>query len=284
MAINGYDPSVAGANLKYTDWASTIEVPAYESMTFIQTIDDVGRPYGSKKVRFWDEVAYQTLAATSDAANADLTWTSGTPTVSTLTPSAIYIAVSYPEHEQDYVEVGLDSGIRQNIEAALGSGCDYVAAAAISSLTAGIGDASYHITAGDLRAQLQAIRIADPSVMVGEGVIYAVLHPGCIADLAGISEYANAEIRGDAENPQVRGIFMKAQGTLFRFTTNVPTGNAVGGEGALFGKRCFGIGWNSKPKMYREQDGLAHNHIGYANLGSMVLFNNRGRYIRTVVA
>lgn len=285
MAINGYDPSVSGTNLKYTTWANTIYLPAYEHMTFISKVEDLGRPYASMAVRLWDELTVNTLAATSDgAAVADLTWGTGTPSKQTMTPSAIYVAISYPEHEQDYVEQALDPGIRKNIEGALGGGCDYIAAAAISSLTSGIGDAAYHLTANDLRAQLQALRIAAPDIMVGDSVINAVLHPACIADLAGISEYTYAEYRGDAENPQVRGMFVKSQGTLFSFTTMVPTANSNGGEGAIFGKNCFGVGWNQKPKMIRDMDGLAHLHIGYANLGSVMIDANRGRYIRSVVS
>lgn len=285
MAITGYDPTTYGPNLKYSTWAGTIYLPAYEHMTFISKCEPLGRPYAGMTVRLWDELTPGTLAANSaGAAVADLTWESGTPSKQSLTPSAVYVAVSYPEHEQDYVEQALDTGIRQNIEAALGGYCDYIAAAAISSLSAGVGDAAYHITANDLRSQLQALRIAAPDIMVGDVAINAVLHPACIADLAGINEYTFAEYRGDAENPQVRGMFVKSQGTLFSFTSNVPTGNSNGGEGAIFGKDCFGIGWNQKPKMIRDMDGLAHLHIGYANLGSVMINADRGRYIRTVTS
>jgi hypothetical protein len=92
----------------------------------------------------------------------------------------------------------------------------------------------------------------------------------------------NAEIRGDSENPQVRGIFTKASGILWNFTSKVPTGNGNGGEGAVYTKDAFAVGWNSKPRVEQSKDGLATLYIGYANLGARVKWDARAVSVRTV--
>jgi hypothetical protein len=282
-ATVGYDPTTRGVNLKFTDWVAGIRVPVYEKMTGIPKMEDVGRPYGSKKIRYWDTLSTTTLAATTNGDKGDLTWNSGTPGVTTITPSGLYIAVSYPENEQDYVETGMDPGIRENIELALAEGCDQLGMVQFSSLTNGIGDASYAPTASDVRKLTTQLSIATPAARVGDVALYAVVHPGASEGLQNTADFTSAEIRGDAENPQVRGTFTKANGVLWSFTTKVPTGNGNGGEGAIFAPGCFVVGWNQKPMIRSEIDGLAHCHIGYANLGAMLMYASRGRWFRTVV-
>jgi hypothetical protein len=282
--IGGYTPGSTGTNLKVQDWLATIEVPAYEKMVFIPTLDDVGRPYSQKNLRFWDTLATTTLGTTTVPNNGALTFSSGTPTTLALTPSAIYIAVAYGPNQQDQVEVDMGGGVRSNIEAAMAEGCDAIVTAAISNLTAGIGDAAATLTAGDLHKLVTQLRIASPAVMVGDSTIHACLHPGAIESLLDQQTLMNAEIRGDAENPQVRGIFAKASGLLFRFTTKVPTANGNGGEGAVYSPDAFAVGWNSRPRVEQSKDGLASIYIGYANLGGRVKWDSRARYCRTVVS
>jgi hypothetical protein len=283
-ATVGYDPTTRGVNLKFTDYQAGIQVPVYEAMTGIPMMEDVGRPYGSKIIRIYDTLATATLAATSNGDKGDLTWNSGIPSKVTLTPSGLYIAVSYPENEQNYVEAKMDPGITQNINAAMGEGCDALAMVSFSSLTNGWGDAGSAPTAPDVRKVVAQLSIATPAARLSDGVsLYAVVHPGAQEGLQNTADFTNAEVRGDAENPQVKGFFTKANGVLWNFTTKVPTANGNGGEGAIFAKSCFALGWNQKPMILRERDGLATCIIGYANLAATVVYASRGRYFRTVV-
>lgn len=283
-AIGGYTPGGTGTNLKVQDWLAGAEVPVYEKMVAIPTLDDVGRPYSQKNLRFWDTLSTSTLGTSVLPSNVNLTWSSGTPSTLPLTTSFIYIAVAYGPNVQDEVEFDMGGGIRSNIEAAMAEGCDVIATTAFSSVSSGIGNAATELTAGDLHTLVTQLRVASPAVMVGDQTIHACLHPGSMRGLLDQSTLMNAEVRGDAENPQVRGIFAKASGILFRFTSKVPTANGYGGEGALYVPSAFAIGWNSKPKVTKGTDGLATTYIGSANLGCIVKWSSRARYVRTVTS
>lgn len=281
----GYDPTTRGVNLKFTDFAAGLQVPVYEKMVGIPMMEDVGRPYGAKKIRYLDTLTARALAETSNGDKGDLTWNSGIPQVVTVTPSGLYIAVSWPENEQNYVEARLDPAVAANIEAAMAEGCDALAMVAFSSITLGWGDADSVPTAPDVRKVVAQLGVATPAARLSDGVaLYAVVHPGAQEGLQNTADFTNAEIRGDAENPQVKGFFTKANGVLWNFTTKVPTTNGNGGEGAIFAKSCFVIGWNQKPMVLRERDGLATCLIGYANLGATVMYPSRGQYFRTVTS
>ena len=278
-----------GRNLVYSSWAKTVEVPAYEKMIMIPTLDEAGRPYGTQNIRYWDTLTATTKASTAGTSTAlditGMTINAGTPTVLTYTTTAVYVAVGINRDLSDAVEVDLDPGARQNVEQCLADGCEAVITALVSNLTAGVGDAATVGSAADVRKLVWQLRIASPAVVVGEREIVACLHPGAGDGLTSANEFMNAEVRGDAENPWVRGIFVKAFGTLFKFTTKMPTANGNGGEGAIYVPETFAVGWNQRPTMLAPQtSGLATFHIGYANLGGRVKWDSRGRFYRTIVS
>lgn len=276
-----------GRNLVYQSWANTIEVPAYEKMIMIPTLDEMGRPYGTQNIRYWDTLTAQTVASTAGTGTAldiaGMTMNSGTPTSLTYTTSAVYVGVGVNKDVQSAVEVDLDPGIRENVEGCMADACDGVITALVNNLTDGIGDGATPGSAADVRKLVWQLRIESPAVMVGEREIIACLHPGAGDGLTSAPEFMNAEVRGDAENPWVRGIFVKAFGTRFKFTTKMPTANGVGGEGAIYVPEAFAVGWNNRPTMLPpQQNGITTYHIGYANLGGRVKWDSRGRFYRTV--
>lgn len=291
MALEAYvrgSSTGTGRNIVYQSWANTIEVPAYEKMTMIPTLDEGGRPYGTANIRYWDTLTATTVLSTAGTGTAHdlthLTMNTGTPSVLTYTTTKVYCVVGYNDDEQDAVEVGLDGGIRQNIEQCMADGCDGIITALASNLTNGYGDNATQGSVEDCKLLAWQMRIGSAAVLIGDRTIHACLHPGAGNGLTKSSDWTNAEIRGDSENPVVRGVFLKANGILFRFTTKMPTANGNGGEGAIYVPEAFAVGWNQKPTMEKQRSGLATFHIGSANLGGRVKWDSRARYYRTVTS
>lgn len=275
-----------GRNLAFQTWAKTIEVPAYEKMIMIPTLDELGRPYGTQNIRYWDQLTAQQLTAAGGSTTAldivGITVNSGTPTVLTYTSTFVYTAVVINDDTAQTVEVDLDPGMRDNTEQCVADACDGVICALASSLTDGLGDGTTSANMLDIRKLVARARITSPKVMVGERTIHATLHPGALDGLANAADWMNAQVRGDEENPQVRGIFMKAYGILFHFTTKTPTANGNGGEGSIYVPETYAVGWNQRPRVEVQRSGVSNYVIASANLGGRVKWDSRGKYYRTV--
>jgi hypothetical protein len=276
-----------GRNLAFSTWAKRIEVPAWEKMKFISSLDEGQRPYGTANIRYWDTPTAQTILSTAGTGAGHvlsaLTVNTGTPSVLTFNTTKVYCVIGLNDDLQDVVEVDLEPGMRDNAEQCVADACEGVITALVSNLTAGFGESTNTGSVEDCKLLAWQMRIQSPAVMLGERTIHACLHPGAGNGLTKSSDWMNAEIRGDAENPSVSGVFLKASGILFRFTTKMPTANGNGGEGAIYVPEAFAVGWNQRPKVEVQRSGLANFVIVSANLGGRVKWDSRARYYRTVV-
>jgi hypothetical protein len=276
-----------GRNLAFQTWAKGIEVPAYEAMKLIPILDEGQRPYGTANIRYWDELAATSILSTAGTGAGHvlsaLTVNAGTPTNLTFTTTKVYCIVGANDDTQEAVEVDLEAGMRKNATDCIAAACDGIITALASNLTLGFGNDTTPGSVADCKLLAWQMRIQSPAVMIGERTIHACLHPGAGNGLTASSDWMNAEIRGDAENPSVRGVFLKASGILFRFTTKMPTTNGNGGEGIVLVPEALAVGWNQKPKVEVERTGFANFVKVSANLGGRVKWDSRARYYRTMV-
>lgn len=94
---------------------------------------------------------------------------------------------------------------------------------------------------------------AQSHVVLGQTPMHLKIHPTQIKYLHNIAEIMNAELRGDSENPNVKGVIVKAWGMTINETGNV---QYTGGYyyNMLFAKTAQVLAWNMKPKVKPSQD------------------------------
>lgn len=289
MAQAGYYPGTtgtSGGSLDLETWMRTIEHPISEKAVFWPLCDKGDRPYSAEYVRKWDKYTSNTLtdgAAATYAIASALTWNAGNTSRVTITPAGIYCAVGYTENQKQYVEADLDGGIRTGIEDCLAEGADAACLATVPSLTAVYGGSTTHISASALRTLGAALDVnSNGGARTGEGMVYGVFSPAAKPGLLAIPEVANADYRGDSENPNVRGTVVKAMGLTLRYTNAVYDAGGNGAEGVIFIPSAFVVAWNQRPTVIKQQDGLEHELIGYMNLGSAIKWDDRAYCVRTV--
>lgn len=289
MAETGYYPGTAGTSggsLSLNTWLRTIERPIYEKAVFMPLIDIGPRPYGGGYVRKLDRYTYNTTtngAAGTYSIASGLTWNNGNAARVAVTPAGIYCAVGYSENQKQYVESDLDGDIRPAIEDCLAEGADATCLANVPSLTAIYGDNSTVISASALRTLVAALDVnSNGGGRVPENMVYGVFDPAAKPGLLAIPEVANADFRGDSENPNVNGTIVKAMGLNLRFTNAVYNGGTNGAEGVIFLPSAFVVEWNQRPFVERDKDGLEYRLLGYMNLGSAIKWDERAYGVRTV--
>lgn len=287
MTEYGYYPGTAGTSggsLPIKTWAKTIEKPIYERAKFMPLIDTGPRPYELGYVRKFDRYTYNTLSNSSTVpTKGNLTWNAGNASRVEVTPAGIYCAVGYSENQKQYVEQDMGGEIRPGIEACLAEGADAACLANVASLTNVYGGTTTHLSASALRTLVAALDInSNGGARSGEDMIYGVFSPAAKPGLLAIPEVANADYRGDDENPNVRGTIVKAMGLNLRFTNAVYDAGGNGAEGVIFIPSAFVVEWNQRPMVKTQEDGLEYELIGYMNLGSAIKWDERAYCVRTV--
>jgi hypothetical protein len=91
-------------------------------------------------------------------------------------------------------------------------------------------------------------------------VISTTQYPNMMA----ISEYNDADVRGDSENPHVKGVYGTGGGVQIMYSTVVAQ-DANGWHNPVYVRDAAIVGWNARSRVKR-QDYLLQNRV--------VLFNN----------
>jgi len=254
----------------------------YQKMVAIPIIEDYGqRLYGTGNVRKWARVASSVLSQTAAGTGLDTATVIGTPI--TLTAAGNYVHVQWSRNQQAQIDIDLNGGALPQIEQALAEGSDQSVLTNVASLTQNVSQASidgalWRQVVGRLMGNTNGVAMPG-----GSKTIYGIFSHTQYPNLANITEFNNAEVRGDSENPYVKGIWMRGGGVLLNFTTVVQQ-DANGWHNVVFVAECFTIGWNTRHDVDMMKDELAHRLIVFNNFGSAVQHDLRGLDVRTTAS
>lgn len=270
-----------GSNhFNYEVWeAGGAEEATYQKELFIPRIDESGRPYSKMHIRKFARMSAVALVGT--AVGTGLTYQDPLGTEVTFTPTGNYAAAAYSQNEKNTDNMPLDSELASELERVLAESSDQSALANVASLTQFRGDGVTDITASMLRNAFALLQNnTNGMVIAGQTTVYGILDVSQYGPLMSIPEFTNADVRGDAENPQVRGMWSKGGGIMMMLTT-VTAQDGNGAHGCIWVPAAFVIGWNQRTVPYREQVELQHRIILSNHFGSTVKHDLRAVDLRT---
>jgi hypothetical protein len=267
-----------GFNFEY--WQRTAEETTYQKMVFIPTIDEGDRPYNLLHIRKHARVTGSTLGQSADGTGLTYLNIIGTPV--TVTPVGSVVPVAWSENEDAQLDLNLDAEARGNIEQSLAELTDTNALANVSSLTQSISQSS--IDGPMIRVALgRLIGNTNGMVMPGENsTIYLIISHTQYPNIMNIPEFTSALVRGDDENPHVKGIWGKGNGVKLLVTT-VVSEDANGWHNCMYIPSAFVIGWNVRSRLKRQDLELTNRLILYNNVGSNVKHDLRAIDLRSTV-
>jgi hypothetical protein len=262
-------------------WADTIEGTTYQKMVAIPTFDQYpGRILNLAHVRKQGRALASTLAQSAEGDSLTSSDITGTPV--TITPVGRYVYVNWSENEESQVDVNIDPMAAANIEQALAEAADTAGLAAATSLTQTMSQAS--IDATMFRQALgRFMGNVNGAYMVGDDEIMAVISTTQYPNMMNIPEYTNADVRGDSENPHVKGIYGKGGGVQIRYSTVVAQ-DANGWHNIIYVRKAFIVGWNARSRIKRQDLLLQNRIICYHNMGVSVLHDLRAIDLRTTAS
>lgn len=284
----GIRPGTEGAKALKNRWDAVFRMKANEEMA---VANDFDAPEGVDMIgdKLWIRivplVSAQTLASTDQGAGGtNLTYHVGTIDRIGVDPVFIYAAVSLPDHlisrlgSADAAQ--LESVYRKQMLAAMDAQIDVSAASLFSSISAVKGPANLDkVTLLD--AQTTLATYAKQHYVIGQTTVNLKYHPSQIKNINAIAEVANANYRGDAANPNVKGVVLKAWGMTLTESGNIQfTGGTY--QNALFLSKAFILAWNRKPFVKPTIDfELTRNVYCEADFGVAELFDEDAVLIKS---
>lgn len=273
---------VPGTHTGYnrTDYLDTVEAPTYQGMEFTNTIREYDGDINNQgNIRKHARSLGTTLGQTAPGTALTYNVTAGTPV--TVDPVGRYNAAAWSANERAQVDFDLSSGLDEVLRKGLSETIDQAGLASVASLTQSISQASV-----DAAMWRQAVGrlMQNTNGQYGPGMgngneIRAIFSPTQYPNVMAIPEFNDADVRGDSENPRVKGIFTRGGGVNVRFST-VVTQDANGWHNPLYVLDTFIVGWNERIRGFEEQSELEIRLILFANLGFAVLHDLRGIDLR----
>jgi hypothetical protein len=260
----------------------TIEDPTYQRTEFINTIKQYpGKILNLGHVRKAARASGSILGQGDDGDS--LTNSNITATGVTITPVHRYIQVAWSGAEKAQVDVDLNSEAAGNIEQGLAETMDSAGLVSVSTGTNTMSQAN-----PDAATWRQAVgRLmtnTNGAFMPGESkMIRAIFSTTQYPSVMGIDEFTHADVRGDSETPNVKGIFTKGGGINVRFST-VVLQDANGWHNPIYVDSAFIIGWNQRTTAFKEQTELLFRINVSANMGVSVLHDLRFIDYRTTAS
>lgn len=272
-------PGGAGAHFNYEVWAPGADEATYQKQLFVPRVSEILRPYSKAHVRKKARVGANAMASTD--VGTGLLYQNPIGTEVTLTPASNYVAVAWSESEDAMTDIPLDSELAGDLEQALAEATDQSVLANVATLTQFRGGVGVNVDAAMIRNALALIqRNTNGQVVAGQTTVYGLLDVAQYPHLMSIPEYTNAELRGDAENPNVKGIWAKGGGVMMMLTT-VCTEDGNGVHGCMWIPMAFAVGWNVRTRTKRQDLELQSRLILFNNLGSTVRHDLRAVGLRT---
>lgn len=259
-------------------WQLGFEATTYQKMVWTPTIDEGDRPLYTLNVRKKQRVQGQTLG---QSAHGDaLTYVSPLGTPITVTPVGSTVPIAWSENEDAQLPDNLDQEFMDDVERSLAELTETTGLAYVTSLTQSMSAAT--VDAPMFRSALaRLIANTNGMVMPGENSdIYAVFSSTQYPAIMNIPEFTHALIRGDNENPHVKGIWGKGNGVKLLITTVVAV-DANGWHNVMYIPSAFIVAWNVHSRIKRQDIELTNRLIAYNNVGYAVKHDLRAIDMRT---
>lgn len=240
----------AAAILEQT-WENEIIPAATEEMRVVNNFREstvTGKFGNTLNISKLPSVGASTL--TSTATGASLTSTDPTALNVTASPTFAYAAIYFPENTLTDLlrDASLRNGFRTQLAAALATNIDASGGTLAASVSGVAGGAAEHLTKptmldamGTLAAQVK--NLWQP----GKKNMYLCMHPSEIKHILAIPEVTAANLRGDSQNPNVKGFVWDAWGIQINESGNVYQAAGVN-HNLLHVPEAFVIAYNQRPK------------------------------------
>jgi hypothetical protein len=272
-------PGTAAAHLNFEVWEEGFDGATYQRMQSIPRFSTIKRPYSLGHIRNAARLGGNTLAST--AVGTGLLYQNPVGAEVTVTPSENYVAIAFSFGEQARTDITIETEFASELEQALSEASEESAMANFATLTQFRGNDVYNIEAGGLRNATSLLgRNTNGVFAVGDSTIYGILDWSQHSHLMSIEEYTHADIRGDSENPNVKGMWSKGGGVMMMLST-VCTTDANGTHGCIWVPSAFAIGWNVRSRVYRQDEELQGRLIVANSFGSTVRHDLRAVGLRT---
>jgi len=272
-------PGTEGVNALRERWDARFLLKGFEEAEIVNDfdspdgVDSVGEQI---HIRIIPAVTAQTGADTDQLDPASLTYVTDTILEVTDTPDYRYNIVALPNNLVARLgapdTAKLEAGYRELMLGSLTAAVDYNGAGLFTGISTVRGPAN-----GDqaliLDMQTALATNAKNHVQIGRTPMHLRFHPSQIKYVHNIAAYANAEQRGDSENPNVRGVILKAQGMTLQETGSI---NFSGGSywNALYAKSYAVLAYNRKPHMLDKQPyGLSNLLLGEVDFLTVEVFD-----------
>ena len=262
-------------------WQDTVEAATYQKIMFADTIDEYpGKLLNLGNVRKYARAAASTLAQGDDGDGLTPVNIAGTPI--TVTPVGRFIQVEWSANEEAQIDFDLKNGGGNEIERGLAEAVDAAALANVASGTNIISAAA--ITATEWRQAVGRLgQNTNGMFAPGDGQIKGIFSFTQYPAIMAIDEFNHADVRGDGENPTVKGIFTKGGGINVRFSSVIfQDGN--GWHNCVYVPSAFVIAWNQRTKSFFEQTELLFRMNVFNNHGSNVKHDARFVAVRTTAS
>ena len=267
----------------FEKFARKVEAATYQKMLFLPRIREAERLFDQLTVRKHLRASASTLGQSTAGINGDITKSTTADTPVTITPAGQYVAIAWSANEESQVEFDIPSEVQGELEQALAEASDTSGLANVISLTnnltdTGVDASMFRKAYGRLMGFTNGVATpgSDPQVY---GIFSNTQYP----NLASIPEFNNAEVRGDSENPNVKGIWMRGGGVMLMLTTVVTT-DASGTHNCLFLPEAFNVSWNKRSQVIKDRDALQQSLICFNNFGTAVIHNARAIDMITTVS
>lgn len=286
-------PANEAVNLIISRWNPGLLLAANEEMMIADKFskpDGVEYINGNLYFRKIARHAASTLA--SNATGATLNMNANTETAVAAQPTFIYSGVQVVLNTLTRLVGDIDnvkgtgqlmSAYKKQSMAALATQIDSTSAQLTPSLGTNIvGSGAVDIGKSLILNALQKlITSARDNFKVGQTTAYLCIHPSQANFLLDIPEITAADVRGDSENPNVKGWVWKAWGLNVRESGNIWQSAGVT-YNMLFTSDAFAIGYNQRPTVLPLQDIEAYyNLICICEHGEVELFDEYAAQVLT---
>lgn len=266
-----------GWNLQ--SWKNGFEMTTYQRYVVIPILEDYGkRLYGTGNVRKHARVSGTVLGQSDDGSTLTASTIIGTPI--TITAAGNYVMAAWSENEDAQIDANLDAEGAANIEQALAELTETSVQANAQSLTQILSQAAvdapmFRQAFGRMVGNTNGVTMPG-----GDKTVYAVFSHTQYPNIMNIPEFTEAQVRGDSENPQVKGIWGKGNGVQLMLSTVVAQ-DANGWHNFMFTSDAFVVGWNARSRIKRQDYNLQNKVIAFNNMGSAVQHDLRAIAMRT---
>lgn len=264
-------------NILEETWENEIIPAAVEEMRIVNNFREstvTGKFGDVLNISKLPSVSASTLA--SSATGITLTSTDPTALNVTVAPTFAYAAIYFPQNTLTDLlrEASLRKAFRTQLAAALATKIDVDGGTLAASVSGTAGGAAEHLTKPTMLDAMGTLAANVKNLwQPGKKNMHLCFHPGEIKYVLSIPEITAANVRGDAQNPNVKGFVWDAWGMNLAESGNVYSSAGVN-HNLLHVPEAFAIAYNQRPKFLETQfDELQVRMITFTSYGVVEVFD-----------